>query len=264
MTQDKVSELAGRLARGRLERVNIDHLPDTLKPADQASAYAVQDAVHDILSDHGAGPIAGHKIGCTTPVMQAFLNIPNPCAGAVFQRTAHHQTGRFEHNTYDHVGVECEIAVRLGADLGPLGKDHDRGSVAPAVASVMAAIEVVDDRYVDYSAMGAFALIGDDFFNAGCVLGDPIEAWHALDLATLQGEMKINGAPVGTGVGADIMGHPYEALAWLANLMIGRGKYLRAGEFVLLGSLVETKWVAAGDRVDIAIESLGTASAIFD
>jgi 2-keto-4-pentenoate hydratase len=32
---------------------------------------------------------------------------------------------------------------------------------------------------------------------------------------------------------------------------------------VLLGSVVETKWVAAGDRVEIEIEKLGPASCVF-
>ena len=76
--------------------------------------------------------------------------------------------------------------------------------------------------------------------------------------------MYINGESVGSGTGADIMGHPFEALAWLANSMAGRGKGLRAGEFVLLGSLVETKWVERGDLVTIDQPGLGSASAGLD
>jgi 2-keto-4-pentenoate hydratase len=127
----------------------------------------------------------------------------------------------------------------------------------------MAAIEVVDDRYEDYRSLDAPTLIADDFFNAGCVLGAPVATGRELDLAGLRGRMMINGVEVGTGRGRDILGHPLEALAWLANALAARGGQLEAGEFVLLGSVVETRWVEAGDRVEIAIEGLGRASCQF-
>ena len=76
--------------------------------------------------------------------------------------------------------------------------------------------------------------------------------------------MLINGEEVGTGRGGDILGHPLEALAWLAGSMAARGRALRAGEFVTLGSVVATKWVAAGDEVRIEIEGLGEARATFE
>jgi 2-keto-4-pentenoate hydratase len=59
------------------------------------------------------------------------------------------------------------------------------------------------------------------------------------------------------------MGHPFNILAWLANSMVERGRALRAGEFVLTGSLVETKWCQPGDRVRVEIEGLGTAEMHF-
>jgi 2-oxo-3-hexenedioate decarboxylase/2-keto-4-pentenoate hydratase len=75
--------------------------------------------------------------------------------------------------------------------------------------------------------------------------------------------MLINGVEVGRGVGADILGHPLDALAWLADNMASRGRALKAGEFVTLGSLVATNWVAAGDEVLIEVEGLGEARATF-
>ena len=127
----------------------------------------------------------------------------------------------------------------------------------------MASIEVVDDRYADWRTIGTPTLIADDFFNAGVVLGSPVRDWRRLDLAALAGRMLINGVEVGRGVGADILGHPLDALAWLADNMASRGRALKAGEFVTLGSLVATNWVAAGDEVLIEVEGLGEARATF-
>lgn len=56
------------------------------------------------------------------------------------------------------------------------------------------------------------------------------------------------------------MGHPLEALAWLANRLAERGRSLRKSEFVTLGSVIPTHWMAAGDRIDHEIAGLGSVS----
>jgi 2-keto-4-pentenoate hydratase len=263
MTPSAIERAAELLAQARRARQRLGSLPEDCRPADLGAAYAVQDALHHRLAATGWGALAGHKIGCTTPVMQRFLGIDHPCAGGVFAATVQHERGVFRHADFLHVGVECEIAVRLARDLPAQGAPYDRSDVADAVGACMAAIEVVDDRYADYRALDTPTLVADDFFNAACVLGTPVENWRALDLAALRGRLAINGAEVGTGRGGDILGHPLEALAWLANALASRGQYLKAGEFVLLGSVVETRWVEQGDLVEASIEGLGPAIAQF-
>lgn len=264
MNSDAIERAALILSDARLRRVRTAGLPEDCRPRDEAEAYAVQDALHQRLSGAGAGEVVGHKIGCTTAVMQRYLNIDNPCAGGVFAATVHHDRTALRHGLFLRPGVECEIAVRLADDLPAAGAPYTSESVAHAVASCMAAIEIVDDRYEDFRALDAPTLIADDFFNAGCVLGPPLEDWRELDLADLSGRMAIDGREVGSGKGADILGHPLEALAWLANAMIARDRQLAAGEFVLLGSIVQTVWVNRDDRVEVAIDGLGGAGLQFD
>ncbi len=74
--------------------------------------------------------------------------------------------------------------------------------------------------------------------------------------------MTINGVEAGRGRGSDILGHPMNALAWLANALSRRNRPLRTGETVLLGSLVETKWLARGDRVRFSVDGLGTVETV--
>lgn len=264
MDSTAIDHAATILAGGRLQLARLDRLPDAARPVNEIDAYRLQDSVRERLSAGGYGEPAGRKIGCTTRVMQEYLKIPNPCAGLVYAPTVRERAGQFDFDSFQHVGVECEIAIRLGQDLPASGVPYVRDTVAPAVEAVMAGIEVVDDRWVDYTTMDVATLIADDFFGAGCVLGDPITAWRDLDLASLTGSMSINGVEVGSGVGGDIMGHPFEALAWLANTGIEHGMPLRAGEFVFLGSIVATKWLERGDLVEIDINGLGQASARFD
>jgi 2-keto-4-pentenoate hydratase len=248
----------------RLSRRRLAQLDASIRPVDESSGYAVQDKLHGLLTAGGLGLVAGHKIGCTTKVMQEFLHISNPCAGGVFESQVHNTPAAIRHADYVRPGVECEMVVRLAADLPLERAPFDRDAVARAVGEVIAGMEIVDDRYVDYKSLDTPTLIADDFFDGGCVLGQPIEGWRSLDLASLSGVTWINGVEVGGGRGADVMGHPFEALAWLANSLARRGRRLRAGEFVFTGSVVETKWVNRGDRVLMEIDRLGSVEAVFE
>jgi 2-keto-4-pentenoate hydratase len=252
------------IADHRLSRQPLPPLDPAVRPEDELQAYRVQDALHEMMSAAGLGPIAGHKIGCTTRVMQDFLHISNPCAGGVFAETVWSSPASIPHASFLHVGVECEIVVRLSADLDAREAPFNAERVSHAVEALMPGMEIVDDRYIDYKSLDTPTLIADDFFDAGCVLGAPLREWRKLDVTGLVGVTRINGVEVGRGRGADVMGHPFNALAWLANSLAQRGRSLRAGEFVFTGSVVETKWVERGDRVEMEIEGLGRVEAGFE
>lgn len=254
-------QAARALLKQRLALHPITPLPTVSQPHNISEGYAIQAALNVLLTKAGMGELVGHKIGCTTPVMQAFVNINHPCAGRIFSKTVLHGHGQIPRSGFVKIGVECEIAVRLAHDLPAQSTPYTNESVRHAVGSVMAAIELVDERYQNFTSLGIPTLIADDFFNAGCVLGEPVSDWHKLDLPALVGKTIINGVEVGRGSGSLVMGHPLNALAWLAN---SRGEHgqpgLKAGEFVMLGSVVETKWLQAGDQVKIEISELGELS----
>ena len=105
--------------------------------------------------------------------------------------------------------------------------------------------------------------MADDFFAAGCVLGTPVARSAAPDLLDIVGRAVINGVEVGHGTGADVLGHPHEALAWLANHLAAGGNSLHAGQLVLTGSLVKTVWLNAGDEVMMDLSGLGAVRAAF-
>jgi 2-oxo-3-hexenedioate decarboxylase/2-keto-4-pentenoate hydratase len=161
------------------------------------------------------------------------------------------------------VGVECEIAVRLARDLLPSGAPFTADSVVQAIEAYHPAIEIVDDRYADWQTIGAPTLVADDFFAAGCVLGKPVARSAVPDLLDVIGRAVINGTEVSRGTGADVLGHPHHALAWLANHLAAGGKGLQAGQIVLTGSLVKTLWLNAGDQVTMDLSELGTVAVTF-
>jgi len=252
-----------RIAEERRDRVVHAPFPIALQPDTVLEGYSVQAASHSALTEFGLGTVVGHKIGCTTPVMQDYMGIDHPCGGGIFDKQVHESPADLALSDYVRIGVECEIAIRLSRDLSSIGRPHDRDTVAGAIGACMAAIELVDDRFDDLIAAGAPTVIADDFCNAGCVLGRPVTDWQSLDFESIPGTTTIDAVETGRGVGADVMGHPFEALAWLANLKADQGTPLKAGEFVLTGTIAPVHWMEGPGEAVISIGALGEVRARF-
>jgi 2-keto-4-pentenoate hydratase len=259
---DNTLAAAKAIATARRNHTPLHSLGPEIAPRDEAEGYRIQRAVHDLLLPY-VGAMVGYKIGCTSAVMQQYLDIPHPCGGGVFAKGVHDSGASLRASDFVRVGVECEIAVRLGRDLPPSQAPFTADAAAHAIEAYLPAIEIVDDRYVKWETMGAPTLVADDFFAAGCVLGSPVAPTEAPDLLEVIGRAVINGVEVSRGTGADVLGHPHHALAWLANHLAASGRGLRAGQIVLTGSLVKTLWLNAGDRVSMELSGLGTVQVAF-
>jgi 2-keto-4-pentenoate hydratase len=259
---DKILAAAKAIAAARRNLTPLAPLPANFAPADEDEGYRIQRALHDLLLPQ-AGAMVGYKIGCTSAVMQQYMNITHPCAGGVFAKGVHDSGAELKAADYVRVGVECEIAVRLARDLAPTEAPFTAEWMAEAIEAYHPAIEIVDDRYEKWETMGAPTLIADDFFAAGCVLGEAVARANAPDLREIVGRALVNGEEAGRGTGADVLGDPHIALAWLANHLAAEGRGLHAGQIVLTGSLVKTVWLSAGDSVTMALDGLGEVSATF-
>jgi 2-keto-4-pentenoate hydratase len=205
-----------------------------------ADAYAVQrEYVRLQVQARGAAPV-GYKIGLTSKRMQDMCGIDSPIAGVVLADRVHASGASLKASAYGRVGVEFEIAVRLKRDLVPSGDVPTLAAVAAAVDAVCPAIEIVDDRSADYRALDVLSLIADNSWNAGIVLGEFVRAWP--ELTTIEGVASVDGKAVDRGSGRDVLGHPFHPVAWLATHLAEQGARLRAGDIVMTGSLVTTKF----------------------
>jgi 2-oxo-3-hexenedioate decarboxylase/2-keto-4-pentenoate hydratase len=261
MTVQKIQDAAIILADLRLRtgghNTPLDDLPPHCRPQTLDEAYALQDAARTLLETRGMGAAVGWKIGCTTPVMQEYLNIPHPCAGTLYRKTVYENHADLKAADFFQLGLECEIAVSLSTDIPARSGGHSAATVAAAVGAVMASVEIVEHRFRDFSKAGTPSLIADDFFSCGCVLGAAIPLAEAGDLAALSGGFSIDGeAPQQQGNGSAILGHPLNALAWLADHFNARGSWLKAGEIITLGSVIKTIYPQAGMHVEARFEQL--------
>jgi 2-keto-4-pentenoate hydratase len=253
-----IHQAAARLLEAHEARERFAPLPSHLAPRSAEDAYAIQDA-YVALRAHRLGAIAGYKVALSSRDMQRFVGVDAPQAGVMLESTLHATPGRVRASNYVRLIVEFEIAVQLAMDLPAADAPFSRSRIAASVRAAMPAIEIADDRNADYAELAKhpFELIADNAWSEGAVLGVPINDWKNLDLAQLRGVATINGKPVGEGVGAAAMGHPLDAVAWVANHLAAHGRGLVFRDVVITGSMITSKAVQAGDLVRFSVESLG-------
>jgi 2-keto-4-pentenoate hydratase len=251
MDRDRPRAMAQWMWDARQRRAPYRNLPDELRPASIAEAYAAQEAYYR-LAEPVYGAVAGAKIATTTKVMQRLMGIDHPCGGAIFARTIHRSPARVPSADFVNLRIESEIALQLGADLPAAGAPWTGVTVAPAVAGATPAFELIEDRNADYAKTEASSLIVENCWNGGVVVGAP-KSTSCAGLVGIAGRLTIDGKAVGEGAAED----PCATLAWLANHLAERGRGLKASMVVITGSLIPTVSIAAGQRAVFTVEGLG-------
>jgi 2-keto-4-pentenoate hydratase len=249
MTAFDPAPAAAALDAARAARTKIAPL-GAAAPRDVAEGAAVQRA------RAGTGSPGGFKIGATARRMQEYLGLDGPAAGYMRAADLHGSGATLRFADFVAPGVECELAVRLARDLppGPCALEQ----AIDAAGEVTAAIEIVENRYGDLAALGTPTLIADQVFHAAAVVGEPGAAsWRTLDLPALAGTIRVDGEERGTGLGADLLGHPLRSLAWLAASPVAAAfGGLRAGQLIMLGSVTPPIWLDRPGRVTVAFPPL--------
>ncbi|WP_431283959.1 2-keto-4-pentenoate hydratase [Humitalea sp. 24SJ18S-53] len=253
-----MSDAASLILQARRARRMLAPL-EALAPNTPAEGYAIQVALAGLMGDV---PPAGFKIGATTAQMQAYLGLTGPAAGFVSAAGLHASGARLRFADFVNPGVECEIALRLGRDIAPAPCTIEQATAA--IAEVFAGIEIVERRYDDFLALGAPTLIADQVFHAAGVTGAPAPGWPGIALKAARGRMLVDGVERGAGVGADLLGDPLAALAWLADSGAAHGfGGLRAGQIVFLGSVTPPIWLDGPCTVKVAFDLLGEVQLSF-
>ena len=248
---------AAALLAARRARQPCGPLPAAIAPADVAEAASVQHALAGLT---GAVPPAGFKLGATGKRMQDYLGLDGPAAGFMPDSGLHASGATLPYAGLMGPGVECELAVRLARDVPP--RRCTAAEAGRAVGTLFAAIELVENRYGpppagDLKALGTPTLIADQIYHAAAVLGAAPDDWRALDLAAIEGRILVDGVVQAEGHGAELLGHPMEALAWLAGSEVAAAfGGLHAGQVVLLGSVTPPVWLDGPALVQVKFAGL--------
>mgnify|MGYP006077485101 CR=1 FL=1 len=247
---------AAELLREAYAGSAIAPLRSFLEPTDAASAYAVQEINTRFWEEQGRR-IVGRKAGLTAEAVQKQLGVDQPDFGVLFDDMRVADGGMLDSSKCIQPKAEAEIAFVLAADL--LSPDTTAEEAGAAVASVHAAIEIVDSRIADWKITFADT-VADNGSSAFFVLSDNGQPLAGLDLEGAAMEMTFDDEVVSTGIGAAALGNPLNAAAWLARTLASRGEPLKSGDILLAGALGPMVALRPGVAVRAKVAGIGECS----
>lgn len=259
MNKESIEALGDELHAALTARTTVEPITNRHPDLTIEQAYAIQQR---LLSRRlAAGErVVGKKIGVTSKAVMDMLGVFQPDFGWLTDGMVYNEGQAIEAASLIQPKAEGEIAFVLKKPLK--GPGVTAAEVLAATEGVMACFEIVDSRIRDWK-IRIQDTVAD---NASCgvfVLGDRLVAPHEVDLATCGMVLEKNGEVVATGAGAAALGHPANAVAWLANTLGPLGIALEAGEVVLSGSLAAMVPVRAGDNLRVTIGGIGGCSVRF-
>lgn len=261
MNQEKIEAIARQIHLANVGRKPFVPLKGDDQPSSLEEAYDIQDALYRLMESVGeAGSTGGHKIALTSPDIQELCGVGQPVYGRIFAKTIHHSPHKLNQNDFVRIGIEFEVAFEMADDVPMTDAPFDSASIAPYVKSAIPAFEIIEDRNADYAELDAHSILTDRCWCGGIILGRPVENWNRSDIGNLASSVEWNGEVVDQGNTGSALGHPLNGLAWVANHLAMRGQSLRAGEVVMTGSALKTRFPKPGDRCTYTIDGLGSVS----
>ena len=260
MNEEQVRTAAATLWRHWQQLTRLAELPAPCRPATRAEGYSIQAE----LARQSGENVVGWKIAATSQAGQQHIHVDGPIAGPLLAARALAPGARVPLAGNNMNVAEAEFAFRIGRDLPARAQDYAVEEVLAAVASLHPAIEVPDSRYADFTCVGAPQLIADAACACWFLIGPTVGVdWRARDLVRHGVAAYRNDALAAQGSGANVLGDPRRALAWIANELGRYGAGLRAGDVVITGTCVTPVPVAAGDRIRMDFGDFGAIAAQF-
>ena len=226
------------------------------KEMTMAEAIRIRDGLVAELSA-SQGKVVGYKAGLTNPAVQKRFNTTEPVRGALLEKML--------------LDDGAEVPVKFGAipffeaDLVVVVKDEGinqaktPADVMKHLASIRPFIELPDLVTAKEQPLSAAIITS---FNVGArlgVLGKPIAPTP--EMADALGKMTVvmrdqDGKELARVPGAAILGHPLNAVVWLADDVAKSGGKLRAGDILSLGSFTPPNFQKAGMTITVTYEGL--------
>lgn len=249
----KSKELSEYLINAEKIRKGVQPLTEIDPKLSVEEAYQIQ--LETVQRKLNQGQIVvGKKIGLTSVAMQNLLGVNEPDYGHLFNEMEVEVGGDIPFNRVMQPKVEAEIAFVLKEDL--FGPSITAEDVLRATDYVVPALEIVDSRILNWKIKLADT-IADNASSGLFVLGKiPVDVQN-LNLAEVKMSFYKNGELMNTGIGSDVLGHPANCVAWLANKLSQFGTSLKAGEIILSGALSAANDAKPGDEFTATFDALG-------
>ena len=258
MHETRIAEAAALLWQCWRDSRRIATLPERGRPPSRAEGYAIQAQIARLSGER----VLGWKIAATSAAGARHIHVDGPLAGRLLARYTVPAGGSVPLSGNLMRLGEAEFAFRMGTRLPPREAPYSVDEVMDAVRSLHPALEFPDTRFADCTAVGEAQLIADNACAGGFVLGAASgDAWRERDLAGHAVIAMRDGSPACEGKGANVLGDPRLALAWIANELRSLGEGLAAGDVVTTGTCVVPFAIAPGERIRADFGEFGSVEA---
>jgi 2-keto-4-pentenoate hydratase len=248
MTGQDISAAAQALIEARRSRTQVS---PSFKLPDRAAVYAIQNEVARAF-----GPVAGWKVGARTPTAEP--NCAPLLAGTVVKSPA-----EFDSRSMHMIGVEVEISFHIVRDIPARAQAVGRDEALAAVGDSFVGMEVVDTRLANFKELDPEWLLADNQMNQALVVGVAVKNWRALDWASLQVRLEIDGAVVVDQRGGLGAVDPVRPLAWMIDHAVRQRGGIRAGQVITTGSWTGLRYFPPGTQARGEFAGLGAVEAKF-
>lgn len=259
MDPQVIQTIADELDRAKRERIPVEALTERYADITVADAYKVQLTNIERELKNGRW-IIGKKIGLTSKGMQQMLGVNEPDYGFLLDDMICDTETPISLTRLIQPRIEAEIAFVLKKRLQGPGVTISK--VLQATEGVMPAFEIIDSRIQKWK-IKLPDTIADNASSAMLVLGTTMTDANQIDLQTVGMVFEHNGKICATAAGAEVLGHPAVAVAWLANKLAEYGQTLDSGEIVLSGALTKALEIAENDVFRASFGGLGSVKARF-
>ena len=242
--EDRADRAAALLHEAQRSRRALTALPADCRPTTLDEAYAVQARFIARL-----GTPVGYKIGYTNPAIQERFGLDHPISGRLLAGRILESPAELPADCLRMYAAEPEFAFRMREALPLDEAPFVRERVAPAIESVIPALEIVESRIEDWEKMGPLQTVADNTLGGHWVGGRPTREWSPEVLEDQEIVASVNGAEVTRGHGRNVIGGPLGALVWLANHLAERGAALAAGDLVTTGCCTAVIEARPGDEI---------------
>jgi 2-keto-4-pentenoate hydratase len=246
--------LARLLWHAELRGEPVEPLSATFPELGQWDAYRVQAIGRQLRTAEGE-ELRGWKVGLTSAAMQEMMGVDTPDGGYLLESMVVGSGAQLRAQRFIQPRVEAEIAFLLKSGLQ--GPGVTREEVLEATQAFAPALELIDSRIADWR-IGIVDTVADNASSGMAAIGD----WHdAEDVRVEELDVCLTiGPEIVRGRGDAVLGHPAEAVAWLAGILAQSGERLEPGDIVLPGSVARAVPIAAGQAAYATFDRLGEVS----
>jgi 2-keto-4-pentenoate hydratase len=200
----------------------------------------------------------GWKVGFGTSAAQERLGIHAPLIGFLTERALLPSGAKVSLEGWGKPAVECEIAIHMGTDLY---EDINRATTRAAIAALGPAFELADVRFPPDDVE---MVLADNIYNRHVILGGTDPSRAGCTLEGLEVQVYRNGVEVARTTDLEsLTGDVVDIVSHVAKVLSALGERLRAGEFIIAGTIIPHLWVKPQENVSYTLAPIDTIAVTF-